>query len=150
MQNYHGIMAPQREGDGSYAIANIFKPDTEIPLIDVTDTGKWVGAILADPAKCSHKVLDAATRLYTMQEVVDTMTAVSGKKVVYKQIPDDVFKNFLPEAIREPYFQMLQYLRDHGYYGSNQRELTSWAAEQARGKLTTLQEYLHKNPLQLA
>lgn len=149
MQNYQGWMAPRPAGDGTYAIMNIFNPETEIPLIDITDTGKWVGAILASPEKYHHKVFDAATRLYKMQEIVEIMSKVTGKKIVHKQAPDDVFKNFLPQATQEMYLQMLQYMRDYGYYGTNQKELVEWAAKQARGKLTTLEEYLQKEPLKL-
>lgn len=149
MQNYQRMMGPHPEGDGTYAISNIFNAYTEIPLVDVTDTGKWIGAILAAPDKYNHKVFDAATRLYTMQEIVDIMSKVTGKKVMYKQIPDGVFKSFLPRSSQEMFLQMLQYFRDYGYYGANQKALVEWAAKQARGKPTTLEEYLQKEPLKL-
>jgi hypothetical protein len=106
-------MAPRPVGDDTYAISNIFKASTEIPLIDIErETENWIGAILANPAEYEGKVLCAATRLYTMQEVVDKMGKVTGKAVAYKQVPDEVFKEVLPPGFQEQYLQMLQLIRD--------------------------------------
>jgi uncharacterized protein YbjT (DUF2867 family) len=113
MQNYRSMMAPRPVGDDTYAISNIFKTSTEIPLIDIEgDTGRWIGAILANPAEYEGKAFCAATRLYTMQEVVDKMGKVTGKAVAYKQVPDEVFKEVLPPGFQEQYLQMLQLIRD--------------------------------------
>jgi len=150
MQNYRRMMVPRPVGDGTYAISNVYEASTEIPLIDIEgDTGKWIAAILANPDEYEGKVLCAATRLYTMQEAVDTISRVTGKTVVYKQVPDEVFKGFLPQGFQEQYLQMLQYVRGYGYYGAEQRKLVEWAAEQAKGKLTTFEEWLQRNPLNL-
>lgn len=150
MQNVQTVYKLKPAGDGSYVLTNILNPETEVPEIDVAnDTGKWIGAILADPNKYNHKIFCAGTRLYSMQEMVDVLSKATGKKVVYKQVPDEVYKGFLPPAMQEPGLQMLQYIRDYGYYGPDQKELVEWAAKQARGKLTTLEEYLTKNPVKL-
>src|SRR5206468_3067781 len=45
MQNFRTIMAPQPAGDGTYALSNIMTPQTEIPLIDIEEAGKYVGAV---------------------------------------------------------------------------------------------------------
>ena len=51
--------------------------------------------------------------------------------------------------MRDHVAEMLQYFQDYGYYGENTEEKVKWSAEQARGKLTTLDEYFKANPLKL-
>lgn len=152
MQNFHGVLAPRpvAEEDGSFAISNVLRPDTQLPLIDVAaDTGKFIGAILAEPDKYAGKVLCAATKLYSMEEIAETMSEITGKRITYKQLPDEVFRGFLPPHFDIEMLEMMQLFRDYGYYGPDQAELVEWTAQQARGKLTTLEEYLTEHPLHL-
>lgn len=150
MQNFNHFMGPRPTGDGTYAIAHFVKPETQLPLIDtVDDSGKFVGAILAEPDKYEGKVFSAATRLYSYSEIVKTMSEASGKTVNYKQLPQGVWKSFLPTDIAEYLADMFVWIQDYGYYGPQSEELVDWTAKQARGKLTTLEEYLAKSPLHL-
>lgn len=150
MQNFNHFMGPRPAGDGTFAIAHFVKPETKLPLIDtVDDSGKYVGAILAEPDKYEGKVFSAATRLYSYSEIVKTMSETSGKTVNYKQLPQGVWKSFLPAEIAEYLADMFVWIQDYGYYGPQSEELVDWTAKQARGKLTTLEEYLTKSPLHL-
>lgn len=150
MQNFNHFMGPRPAGDGTYAIAHFVKPETQLPLIDtVDDSGKYVGAILAEPDKYEGKVFSAATRLYSYCEIVKTMSEASGKTVNYKQLPQGVWKSFLPAEIADYLTDMFVWIQDYGYYGPQSEELVDWTAKQARGKLTTLEEYLAKSPLHL-
>lgn len=146
MQNLQSSMKPRPSpsGDGTYVIANLCKPDTLVPFIDITDTGKWVAAILAEPDKYEGKFFAAAERLYTWTETVEILSKHTGKTVKHQQVPDEVFKGFLPEGVQQQYLEMYQLLRDYGYYGKNMKEDVEWAAKQARGKLTSLEEFLKK------
>ncbi len=150
MQNFGHFMGPRPAGDGTYAIAHFVKPETQLPLIDtVDDTGKYVGTILAEPEKYEGKVFFASTRLYSYSEIVETMSKASGKTVTYKQLPLEVWKSFLPAESAEYLVDMFLWIQDYGYYGPQTEELVDWTAKQARGKLTTLEEYLVKCPLHL-
>ena len=150
MQNFGHFMGPRPAGDGTYAIAHFVKPETLLPLIDtVDDSGKYVGAILAEPDKYEGKVFSAATRLYSYNEVVKTMSEASGKTVNFKQLPLEVWKGFLPAEVADYLVDMFLWIQDYGYYGPQSEELVNWTAKQARGKLTTLEEYLAKSPLRL-
>ncbi|KAK9368812.1 hypothetical protein V1509DRAFT_639177 [Lipomyces kononenkoae] len=77
------------------------------------------------------------------------MGRVCGKTVVYKQLPKEVWKGFLPPLMRDHLAEMLQYFEEYGYYGEGTAEKVRWAAEQARGELTTLEEYHEAHPLNL-
>lgn len=93
-------MAPRSvDGGKTYAIAGVVTPETQMPLIDTAgDTGKYIGAILADRDKYAGKVLSAATQLTSMAEIAELVGTAVGKNVVYKQLPVDVYKSFLPPA----------------------------------------------------
>ena len=150
MQNFGEMMAPHPVGDGTYALYNFVKPETQLPLIDTTgDTGKYVGAILADPEMYEGKVFSAATRLYSFDEIVQTMSKTSGKTVKYNKLPESVFRGFLPPESADHLIEMFLFIEDYGYYGPETKELVEHTAKQARGKLTTLEEYLVKSPLHL-
>ncbi|KAF2469013.1 NAD(P)-binding protein [Lindgomyces ingoldianus] len=149
MQNFSHTMKPRPSpaGDGTYVIANLCNPSTKLPLIDITDTGKWIGAILAEPDKYEGKFLAAAQSMYSMTEIADIVSKVSGKTVKHTQLPDEVFKGFLPEGFRQELFEMFLLFRDYGYYGEEMEGLVDWAAKQAKGHLNTLKEYLEKEPI---
>ncbi|KAK9344620.1 hypothetical protein V1522DRAFT_422936 [Lipomyces starkeyi] len=71
MQNFGGMMAPRPAGDGTYAIANIHAPEAKFPWLDVVDdTGKFVGAILAEPEKYEGKVLSASSSIHSLDGIV--------------------------------------------------------------------------------
>ncbi|KAI1305159.1 hypothetical protein EDD11_005020 [Mortierella claussenii] len=150
MQNYSSMMRPQPLGDGTYALSCVVSGDSPLPLIEtVSDTGKYVGAILAEPEKYEGKVFSAATKLYTHNQVAHEISRTSGKKVKYQQLPVEVYKGFLPPIAADYIVDMMLYMEEFGYYGPQTKELVKWAADNARGKVTTLEEYFDQNPIQL-
>ena len=151
MQNFHTLSVPRPAGDGTYNMVSINAPSTELPLIDIMDTGKWIAGILTKPEQYVGKNFKAATAWYTCEDMARTMSKVTGKTINHKQVPDDVFKGFLPPHSSDTILQLQQYNRDYHYYGDKtpDREGVQWAAKQARGKLTTLEEYFEQNPLKL-
>ncbi|KAK5079988.1 NmrA-like domain-containing protein 1 [Lithohypha guttulata] len=151
MQNYHSVMKPRKTPDGTYSISRHVSPKTQLPMIDtVGDAGKFVGAILADLDKYEGKTFCAATKVYSMEEQAQILSKHTGKPVVYKQLPEDVFRSFLPNTgYTDILIQMMSYQQDFGYYGADTEELVAWAVKNARGEVTTFEEYLEKNPLDL-
>ena len=143
-------MGPRPAGDGTYGIANFVSPSTKLPCIDtVDDAGKYVGAILAEPEKYEGRNFAAATALYSYTEVAEIMSKASGKTVKYNQLPQQVYSGFLPPVMKDYMVDMFLWIQDYGYYGKHTKEEVEWTAKQARGKLTTLEEYFEKNPLNL-
>ena len=145
MQNFLSDSRPYPVGDGSFAITNILKPETTVPLIDITDTGKYVGAMLADPDKFKGRQFIAAGSCYSFEEVAQEISKATGRKVVYQQIPDDKFKAMLPEALQEEMTGMFALFRDYGLFGSDQQTKVAESAKEARQKPTTLHEFVTKN-----
>jgi uncharacterized protein YbjT (DUF2867 family) len=151
MQNWLSNMQPQKSTDGEYYVERHVSPQTQLPLIDTAgDTGKFVGAILAEPDKYEGKVFCAATRLYSMVEIAQIISKVTGKNVHYRQVTEEEVLTKLPPTPMGPMLvEMMSYQQDFGYYGPMTKELVAWAVEHARGEPVTFEEFLEKNPLSL-
>jgi len=152
MENFQSqpFLAPQQAPNGTWVLARHISPKTQSPFVDaVGDTGKFVGAILAQPEKYEGKTFCAATALYSWEEVAAIMSKATGKTVVYKQVPVEEFKKSLPFAV-DVYVEGYSYQEEFGAYGPDSKKLVAWAAENARGRLSTLEEYFERHPLQLA
>jgi uncharacterized protein YbjT (DUF2867 family) len=151
MQNFSNYTLPQPTGDGRYAISNVVSPKTQLAMIDiVADTGKFVGAILADPEKYEGKTVSGASKIFTFEEAVEIIRRITGKIVKYQQLPEDVIRGYLPPTEADMLVGMFIYYQDYGYYGPETKAVVEEAPKIARGKLTTFEEYLTKNPLPLA
>ncbi|KAF2679865.1 NAD(P)-binding protein [Lentithecium fluviatile CBS 122367] len=151
MQNYFTNQTPRPspKDDGTYVLANLFRKDTVIPLVDITEAGAWIAPILAEPDAYEGRCLAAAQELYTPEEVVRTMSKVAGKTVTFQRLDDEVFRGFLPEGFRDELFEMYLLVRDYGYFGEGMEEQVEEGKKGVRGKLNTLEEFLGKNDFKL-
>lgn len=152
MENFQSqtFLAPRQAPDGTWVMSRHSSPKSKMPLIDaVGDTGKFIGAILAEPDKYEGKTFCAATALYSLEEIVAIMSKATGKTIVYKQIPLEEFKSSIPLAAADIFVDAFSYYEDFGYFGPDSIDLVAWAANNARGRLSTLEEYLEAHPLQL-
>ncbi|UNI19400.1 hypothetical protein JDV02_005585 [Purpureocillium takamizusanense] len=146
MENWITFAAPKRESEGSstFIMAQHTSPNTTIPLIDAAeDTGKFIVSILSNPEKYRGKTLSGAERLYSLDDIAGAIGKASNKDVIYKQISVDEFLQsgqFGAETIVE----LLSYFEEFGYYGDDTQGLVASAADNTRGKLTTLDEFLEK------
>ena len=150
MQNFEStpILAPQPASDGTWIIALNSSPKAQLRMIDaVGDTGKFVGAILAEPDRYEGKTFCAASASPDLEEVVAVLSKATGKNIIYKQIPVEDFKSL--SFAHDIFSETFSYLEEFDYWGPESEELVSWAAENARGRLSTFEEYLEANPLQL-
>ncbi|WPH04689.1 Hypothetical protein R9X50_00758200 [Acrodontium crateriforme] len=152
ISNYYHLpfFAPQETADGSYVMARSNSPKAKFPMVNAEgDTGKFVGAILAQPENYKGKVFLAATAMYDTDEVAAAMSKATGKTVVYKQISLDAWKATLPFA-QDIFGDTFSAMEEFGYCGAETESLLAWSVQNARGKLTTVEEYLKENPLPLA
>ncbi len=152
MENFQSLpfLAPQPAPDGTWVLARALSPNTKFALIDaVGDTGKFIGAILAEPDKYEGKTFCAATALYSLEEQAAIISKATGKTVIYKQISVDDFKKTIPFGA-DIFTESFAYHEEFGVYGPDSEKLVAWAAENARGRLSTFEEYLEAHPLQLA
>ncbi|TVY90085.1 NmrA-like family domain-containing protein [Lachnellula willkommii] len=154
MQNFElPFFAPQKADDGTYVIARHTSPETRWPLLDaVSDAGKFVGAILAEPDRYEGTTFSAAQAMYSFEEIAAIISEATGKTVVYKQIPLEEFKKTLvfdDDRFVEIFVEAFSSYADFGYYGKDTEKEVAWAAANARGKLTTYAEYVKAHPFHL-
>lgn len=158
MENFANLPAlgPRKQDDGTYVLSRAQGPTAKMALVAaVDDTGKFVGAILAEPEKYEGKTFCAATRMYSLEEIAASMSKSTGKTVVYRQVSTEELRRDLSEAVPVPgmvdiMVDMFEYSEEFGYYGPESEALIAWAGENARGELTTFDEYFVKHPLVLA
>ena len=105
------------QSDDGYALAWNLSLRDRMPLFDTDDTGKFVAGILLQPSRQLGERIFGATDWYTVEQIVSTIEKVSGKKVKYQELPDEVFKSFLPAEIAEEMTQTLMFMREYAYYG---------------------------------
>lgn len=151
MENFQTqpFLAPQPGPDGTWVMSRHVSSKLQMPYIYATeDTGKFVGAILADPDKYESKTFCAAAAIYTLEEIVAILSKATGKTVVYKQTSLEDFKKSLPFA-PDLFADGASYQEKFGYFGLDSQKLVAWAIENTKGRLTTLEEYLEAHPLQL-
>ena len=155
MENFHfqPFLGPRQAPDGTWVMSRPNSPKTKLPYVNATrDTGKFVGAILAEPEKYQGKTFCAAVALYSLEEIAAIISKATGKPVVYKQISSEESKENLSMLgpLVDIYDEGSGALEDYGYFGPDSEKLVAWAVENARGRLSTLEEYFETNPLQLA
>jgi uncharacterized protein YbjT (DUF2867 family) len=154
MENFEStsFLTPQKEEDGTWAVALHVSPSIQWPLVNaVSDTGKFVGAILAEPDKFDGKTFCGATKLYSLEEMIAIMSKATGKDITYKRVSTEEFRKRmkLPDGVVDLIIEMVAFLDETGYFGPDSEKLIAWAANNARGKLSTFEEYLVAHPLQL-
>ncbi|KAJ4352512.1 uncharacterized protein N0V89_007861 [Didymosphaeria variabile] len=154
MENFESAsyLTPRKEEDGTWVVALHVSPKMQWPLVNaVRDTGKFVGAILAEPDKFDGKTFCGATKLYTLEEMIATMSKATGKDITYKRISPEEFRERmkLPDGLADLFMEMIAFLDETGYFGPDSEKLVAWAANNARGKLSTFEEYFEAHPLRL-
>ncbi|KAM7189227.1 hypothetical protein V8F20_010231 [Naviculisporaceae sp. PSN 640] len=143
------FLAPKLSPDGAWVYSRPVSVSTKLPLLNaIRDTGKFVGAILANPDRFEGKTLCAAEAHYSHQDIVDALSKSTGTKIHFKKVSWEDFRASLP-WIPDVWIDAFQAQEEFGYFGPDGEAEVAWAASQARGKLTTLEEYLVEHPVQL-
>jgi len=151
MQNFLTNQAPrpipgQEGSETTYAIANFISPDAPVPLIEtVRDSGKYVGAILAAPEEYDGQTLSAATGFYSYRQAAEIIGRITGKKTIYAQLPQEQWTSYLPPGYQRSMTAMMRWIEKPGYFGPQSKEMVEWTAKQARGKLTTFEEFVKQH-----
>lgn len=151
LENFHSptFLGPQKAADGTWVLTRANSPRSKLPFINAAgDTGKFVGSILAEPDKYEGKRLCAAAGMWTYDDVVAAMSKFSGKTVLYKQVSVEKFKEMVQFGA-DIFAEALAYPEEYGYYGKDTEDSVSWAVQQARGNLITLEQHFEKHPLRL-
>ncbi|KAK6599007.1 NmrA family transcriptional regulator [Botrytis cinerea] len=146
MQNFTNQLMPPRPSpanDGSYVFASLCNPDTRMPLIDATEMGKWIAPILESPDEYEGKVLEAMEGWYTWKEIAEIVSSVTGKRVAYQQVSDELFKEWMPPLVKDDMQGMFVFYRNYGFYSKPPGQKSEDSGK-AKGKLRSLEEFCKK------
>lgn len=121
------------------------KSDTLLPLIDISDTGKYLAPILLEPEKYHHRTFTAATAFYSLQQIVETWSQVTGRIVTFVPRPaSSVSAGMTPEMVKVQN-ESAGLIRDYQYYGPTGLKDLEWTLAQIKEPLTTWKEFVKKN-----
>ena len=149
-QNLVGVMAPQKQEDGTLGWALPIDPTVRgIHMGDITELGAIVAGAFARPDEAGNgEYLALAGELMSFNEIVDTLNR-QGHKFSFKQVPTEVFASFFPGAAEVA--EMLGYFNAHTYLGPDSRDQIALANKIAGRQPSKLSTWARANfPVQAA
>ncbi len=149
-QNLVGVMAPQKQEDGTLGWALPIDPTVRgIHMGDITELGAIVAGAFARPDEAGNgEYLALAGELMSFNEIVDTLNR-QGHKFSFKQVPAEVFASFFPGAAEVA--EMLGYFNAHTYLGPDSRDQIALANKIAGRQPSKLSTWARANfPVQAA
>lgn len=124
---------------------------TMVPLFDTaTDTGTFVAGILSQNLQSVNGLyVPAVSQWLTPNEIVQTISKVSGTEVKFQSVPEKVWQSFLPmpEKIALELAENMVLIRDYSYYGKGAEKEQAKADEKVLGDAKTVswEEYVKAN-----
>ena len=117
-QNLVGVLAPQKQADGSFGWALPLDPAARvIHMADIRELGDIVAGAFAHPDQAGNgEYLPLVGDLMSFNDVVDTLNR-QGHQLSFKQVPKDAFATSFPGAAEIA--EMLGYFQAHTYMGSD-------------------------------
>jgi uncharacterized protein YbjT (DUF2867 family) len=125
-QNLLGVMAPQKQADGTVGWALPLDPEKRaIHMGDITELGHVVVGAFAQPELAGHgELLPMVGDFLSFNEVIATLNR-QGQKFSFKQVPKEVFAGWFPGA--KDIAEMLAYFEAHTYLGADSRDAITLA-----------------------
>src|SRR5467141_3800005 len=138
-QNLVGVMAPQKQGDGSVGWALPLDPTLRvIHMGDINELGNIVAGAFAHPDEAGNgEYLPLVGDFMSFNEIIETLNG-QGHNFSFTQVPADVFATFFPGAAEIG--AMFRYFEAHTYLGSESRDriaLANKIADRQPAKFST-------------
>src|SRR5712692_6015213 len=116
-QNLIGVLAPQKQTDGSMSWALPLDPTVRsIDMGDITELGDIVAGAFAHPDQGGYgEYLPLVGDFMSFNEIIDTLNR-QGHDFSFKQVPKEVYAGLFPGAAEIA--EMFSYFQTHTYLGS--------------------------------
>jgi uncharacterized protein YbjT (DUF2867 family) len=125
-QNLIGVLAPQKQADGSVGWALPLDPTVRsIHMGDITELGSIVAGAFAHPDQVGHgEYLPLVGDFMSFHEIIDTLNR-QGHNFSFNQVPKEVFAGLFAGA--GEIAEMFNYFQAHTYLGSDSRDQVALA-----------------------
>lgn len=143
-QNLIGVMAPQKQEDGTAVWALPLDPKRRvIHMGDINELGRIVVGAFAQPELAGHgEHLPLVGDFLSFNEIVDILNR-QGNRFSFKQIPGEVFAGWFPGA--DGIAAMLAYFEAHTYLGSDSHDAIALANKVAGQQPTKFSAWAKAN-----
>jgi hypothetical protein len=143
-QNLIGVLAPQKQTDGSVGWALPLDPTVRsIHMGDITELGDIVAGAFARPDQAGHgEYLPLVGDFVSFNEIIDTLNR-QGHNFSFNQVPKEVFAGLFPGAAEIA--EMFDYFQTHTYLGSDSRDQIALAKEIAGRQPTKFSAWARLN-----
>ncbi|KAL8637485.1 MAG: hypothetical protein Q9228_005251 [Teloschistes exilis] len=119
--------------------------NTPTPMIDVTDTAKYLIPILLDPNRYSGKRFVASTAYYSATEIVEAFKKITGKDMQFIQAGQGSTGLELPPEIAKVLEESSGLMADFKYYGPTGPKDLEWTLAQMDDPPTTFEDFVKAN-----
>src|SRR6266851_6473410 len=138
-QNLAGVLAPQKQADGSVGWALPLDPNVRcIHMGDITELGNIVAGAFAHPDEAGNgEYLPLVGDFMSFNEILDTLNR-QGHKLSFKQVPKEMFATLFPGGAEAA--ETFSYFQAHTYLGSDSHDRIALANKMAGrepGKFST-------------
>jgi uncharacterized protein YbjT (DUF2867 family) len=143
-QNLLGVMAPQKQADGTMGWALPLDPEKRvIHMGDITELGHIVAGAFAQPELAGHgERLPLVGDFLSFNEIIATLNR-QGHKFSFKQVPQELFAGWFPGA--KEIAEMLAYFEAHTYLGEDSRDAITLANKVAGRQPTKFAAWARAN-----
>jgi uncharacterized protein YbjT (DUF2867 family) len=149
-QNLVGVLAPQKQTDGSVGWALPIDPTVRgIHMGDISELGNVVAGAYAQPDRAGHgEYLPLVGDFMSFNEIVVTLNR-QGHRFSFKHVPNEIFATSFPGAAEIG--ATLAYFQAHTYLGADSRARIALANEIAGRRPTKFSAWARANfPAQAA
>jgi hypothetical protein len=119
--------------------------DTPLPLIDIRDAGKFIAPALLNPDLYHGKRFTCATAFYTLGEMADTWTKVTGKTVQVHTAGSGAEYDMLSEEQKKETKNARNLIIEFGYFGPSGKDELAWTLAQLIETPKTWEEFVRDN-----
>ena len=143
-QNLVGVLAPQKQADGSVGWALPLDPESRcIHMGDVRELGNLVAGAFVHPDEAGNgEFLPLVGDFLSFKEIVDTLNR-QGHEFSFKQVPTEVFASLFPMAAEIA--EMFSYWEAHTYLGSDSSDQIALANKIAGRQPTNFSAWAQAN-----
>ncbi|KAL8841788.1 MAG: hypothetical protein Q9170_000821 [Blastenia crenularia] len=143
MQMMTSMFRPKPNDQGEFTFSVSWGEDKPCPLIDITDTGKFVAPILLYPDKYEGKSFTAATAFITPREMIEGWKKVTGKDLKFVQATSG--GSGLPSEVLKMLKGGAGLIDDYQYYGPTGQKDLQWTLAQMDDAPTTWEKFVEVN-----